>query len=704
MPKYTFEIGGKTYDIESDRQLSDAELGKYAQMLAPQPAAPQIPGAGPYQAPQAQEVPMGRRMMEGAQRNIGQMAQALQPSAEALGAAGGAIRGAQVAAPFAPMAGPFAPVVPLVGGVLGGAAGYSTARGTARAAQGQAPDVGGGLVEGGVGEVVGRAAAPVVAPVVKALAKPFDYLRTTAERTATKIAQQAAGTQRPDIVQQLRAAAAEGSALTPAQVTAEVPRAPFQALLARGAGTDDAIRAAQAQVAEAEANLAALAGGGNQTAARQAVEQARAQLNELTAPMRQAELGAANQAQQVINRLAPQAAQRQASMVNALQQAGRTGTEAAQRAESAVQQLQREVPGQIPALSARQAARTQAAASRQWQETSDTFAQIASQRRAERDFLENQIGSLEKYGLRPLDVNPILQSIDTAMNAPGLRASPTLNRVMGVLRDDFAALAAKGGGTIDAHDLYTLRKEGVAQRVQDVLQQTDPKIGAKITNTVLQQLKPLIDDAIEKAGGTGWRQYLNTYSKGMDVINQRAMAAEALRLFKDSPEQYVRLVRGNNPDAVEAVFGPGRYDLFREMAEQMPTLDRIATRLEADKAALALAGKGGDELANILEANRPKLRLPNWFSPVITATNARLAKAEDKLNKKTLDLIRQASSSNQSMADLLEGVTAKEQAKLFKLLNSPDTWKAARAGAIAVGAEPARNALAPEQPANALAP
>ncbi len=57
MPKYTLEIGGKTYDIESDRPLSDSDLATYAQkIVAPQqvqPSAPpgQISGAGPYQAP-----------------------------------------------------------------------------------------------------------------------------------------------------------------------------------------------------------------------------------------------------------------------------------------------------------------------------------------------------------------------------------------------------------------------------------------------------------------------------------------------------------------------------------------------------------------------------------------------------------------------------------------------------------------------------
>lgn len=60
MPKYTLEIGGKTYDIESEHPLSDSDLATYArQIAAPQQTAPstppgQIPGAGPYRAPPEQ--------------------------------------------------------------------------------------------------------------------------------------------------------------------------------------------------------------------------------------------------------------------------------------------------------------------------------------------------------------------------------------------------------------------------------------------------------------------------------------------------------------------------------------------------------------------------------------------------------------------------------------------------------------------------
>jgi len=531
--------------------------------------------------------------------------------------------------------------------------------------------------------------------VVRAGARGLDWLRSIPERKAVGIAQQAAGPEIQNIRAALGAAAPD---MTPAQVTAESPRQAWQALLAFEP-TDFAADVARRQQALSQSQLAGLAGGPSATAARETAEAGKKQLRDITSPMRETELAAANEAQRVMNALVPRRQQKQTSMVSALQEAGRTGTEAAQRTESAVQQLQRVVPGQIPSVSARQAARTQAAAGAQQQEASNLFADISRQRRAERDFIDRQIGSLEAYGLRPLDIDPVVRRIDITLNTPGIRASTDVTRVMSLLKDDLITLAERNGGVIDAHDLYTLRKEGVAQRVRDVLKQDDPKAAAKVTAAVVDKFRPLIDNAIEQAGGTGWRQYLDTYSKGMDVIARKQMAAQALDMFKGNPQDYVRLVRGDNPDAVEAIFGPGRYSIFKEMAAEMPTLDRIAKRVEMDKLAAEKAGGGAAELAQIMEANRAKLRLPNWFSPAITATNMRLADVEKRVNKKTIDMVRKAAESNQSMLDLLNGLPAAERQKLLRIVTSPNTWAA-----------PARAAIAPalgeisRQGANALAP
>lgn len=652
----------------------------------------QIPGAGPYVAPPVAEIPLGRRVFEGARQNIGQMTRMLQPSAELLASTSGAVGGAAAGAPFGP-------VGSAVGGVLGGIAGFTTARGAAEALQGQQPALIPAAEEAVTGELIGRS----IGPVIRAGARGVDWLRSVPQRKAVEIARQAAGPNIDDIRRALATAAPD---VTPGQATAGTPRQAWQSLLAFEP-TDFAADVARRQKALSEQQLGALAGGTSQTAAREAAEAEKRGLTALTTPMRETELAAANEAQRVMNALVPRREQKQASMVSALQQGGKTGTEAAQRAEAAALQLQRVEPGRIPAVSATQAARVQAAASRQFQETANIFGDIAQQRRAEGAFIDRQIGSLEAYGLRPLDIGPIVRTIDTTVNTPGIRASTDVTRVLGLLKDDLASLAQRNGGVIDAHDLYTLRKEGVAQRVRDVVKQDDPKAAAKVTAAVVDKFRPLIDDAIEKAGGTGWRQYLDVYSKGMDVIARKQMAAQALDMFNTNPQDYVRLVRGNNLDAVEAIFGPGRYSIFKEMANEMPTLDKVAKRVELDKLAAEKAGGGKEELARILEANRAKLRLPNWFSPTITAANMRLADVEKRVNKKTIDLLRQAAESNQSMLDLLNGLPAQERQKLLRLVADQNTWTAPTRAAIAPAmGEVSRqmtNALAPEsQPTNAL--
>ena len=700
MPKYTLEIGGKTYDIESERPLSDSDLATYArQIVAPQQTAPsappgQIPGAGPYRAPPVSEVPLGRQLLRGAQQNLQTIARVVQPSAEMIAGARGAAGGAAAMAPAGP-------VPAALGGLAGGLAGFAGARAGGEMLQGRPLDMLDATKEFFTGETLARG----VGAAARGLRQipGVETLMTLPQRRASAIARQAAG---PEIQDIRSALAAAGPDMTPAQATAESPRQAWQALLAFEP-TDFAADVARRQKALSQAQLAELAGGPSATAARETAEAGKKALREQTLPMMQTELAAANEAQRVMNALVPRSAQKQASMVSALQEAGRTGTEAAQRTEAAVQQLQRVAPGQIPAVSARQSARTQAAAAAQQQEASNLFADIARQRRAERDFIDRQIGSLEAYGLRPLDVSPIVQTIDNTLNTPGIRASTDVTRVMSLLKDDLLSLAQRNGGIIDAHDLYTLRKEGVAQRVRDVLKQDDPKAAAKVTAAVVDKFRPLIDSAIENAGGTGWRQYLDTYSKGMDVIARKQMAAQALDMFKGNPQDYVRLVRGDKPEAVEAIFGPGRYSIFKEMAAEMPTLDKIAKRVELDKLAAEKAGGGSADLAYIFEANRAKLRLPNWFSAPVTAANMRLAQVEKRVDKKTLDIVRKAAESNQSMLDLLNGLPEQERRKLLRIVTDPGTWetqtRAAIAPAIGEISRQSANALAPQtQPQNAL--
>ena len=558
--------------------------------------------------------------------------------------------------------------------------------------------------EAETGAAAGAALAVVAPPIVGALAKGAGFLKDAftgqlAAVKAGKISREVAG----DRIGAIRAAlAAAPDDLTAAQAAAGVQKNAFQALGAFASKTDDISLKLKQQASDDIALLQRMAEGGNETEARSAYEASIKRLNQLTQDMRNVELGAANQAAQTINQLAPQMQQRQAGMVNALRGGIPVGpplpgqavispaTEAAQQAATAAKGK----PGFL----------TAGTRSQEWQETSDIFADIAKQRRAEAGFLERQIGSLEDYGLRPLDAGSITAAIDAKLATPGLRASSNMTKVLSAVKDDIANLTAKGGGVIDAHDLYTLRKEGINERIMQILGQTDPKISAKVTRSVLQEVRPLIDDAIERAGGTGWRDYLKTYSQGMQAIDQKAMAAQAAKLFEKSPQEYVRLVRGNNPDAVEAIFGPGSYDIFKEMGSKMPTLEKLASNVERDVAMKEAATAGAEKLTAVVEdIGRSFPRLPSLLRRDVTIGNVTFDELEKRLNKKVALKLQEGMLSGKSALEMLNTLPASERAGVLRLLTDPSRYGKAGAAAARAATMPTNN-LAPEQEnRNALA-
>jgi hypothetical protein len=588
---------------------------------------------------------------------------------------------------------------------------------TGRAVQGgaaRAADLGiraaGGAVTGGAtaalvnpadaetGALIGGTLAVAAPPIVNALARSSGFLKDAftgqlANLKAGKITREVAG----ERIGAIRAAlAAAPDDLTAAQATSGIQNDALQALYKFSSRTDEMSMKLKQQAAAELADLQRAAQSANATEARNIYDQSIQRLNQLTQDMRNVELSAANQAAQTINRLAPQAQQRQAGMVNALRGGIPVGqplpgqavvspvTETAQQAATAAK-------GKTGFLSAGDRAK-------EWQETSDIFADIAKQRRAEAGFIERQIGSLEDYGLRPLDAGAITGALDAKLAQPGLRASSNVTKVLEAVKDDLANLTQKGGGVIDAHDLYTLRKEGINERIMQIMGQTDPKISAKVTRKVLEEVRPLIDDAIERAGGTGWRDYLKTYSQGRQAIDQTAMAAQAVKLFQESPQEYVRLVRGNNPDAVEAIFGPGSYDIFKEMGSKMPTLEKAAANIERAGSMEAAAVAGKERLGEVIsDVGRTFPRFPNLLSRETAIGNLTFSELEKRLDKKVVAKLREGALSGKNSLELLNALPAVERSKVLKVLTDPSTWGAR-------GAAVTRAAAMPVAPTNNLAP
>jgi hypothetical protein len=616
--------------------------------------------------------------------------------------------GAVVAAPLKAM-GVAAPIVESVAS-SGFRTGIAPTTGVARAAdlavRGAGGAVTGGLSAGlvnpedtAMGAALGAAIPTVAAPVLKQVAKSLGFAKDVvtgraAEVRAAEIVREALGDQVAPATLAL-SKARPGITAVQALQEAGINADPFMSLgkLAEKMDTKTAYRLLMEAQETTQANqLAAMAGGGTQTAAREAQNVARNALTNVTTPMREIELGAANTARDVRQRLEPTLNLRQGSMVGALQGQGRAATDAAQygvRAETGA-------PSFL----------TQGTRAAESDVLADTMGVIKAQRGNEAAFIQRQIDSLADYGLKPIDTSNIVSSITAKLNDPKIGPSDVNQAVLSKVINKIEEWTAKGGGIIDADALYSIRKNAVGEEIARLYPNADAKQQARFAAKLLTEIKPSIDDAIVDAGGTGWRRYLQTYETGMKEIDQQRLAALALEKFKGSKEEFIKLVRGNNPDAVEDIFGPGSFNIFKEMGRKSGQLEDIASQLERDIKVSEQAAAGAGGLARIMGISEAKLkRIPAFFSVTTTTINKALDILEGKINDKVKQVIVDGMKDGKSVAELIQTLPSKERGVILRTLMNSKTWNPEAVTAPVQLFVDRKNNLAPKQEnRNALRP
>lgn len=189
-----------------------------------------------------------------------------------------------------------------------------------------------------------------------------------------------------------------------------------------------------------------------------------------------------------------------------------------------------------------------------------------------------RIDAMVEAGVGALDVKPIIDKLRARAREPEIFGNPSAQEALLTAAATLEKLAKAQGGTIDARTLYNFRKAGVndvASRLGNAA--TDPS-GVKSRAAALsREIKPEIDKAIAQAGGKGWDDYLNTYSKGRIAITQKQMAGDIARMPRD---KIVDVVEGNRPEVVEKRFGKDRYDINREMAPADPNTPDLRPKLQ----------------------------------------------------------------------------------------------------------------------------
>jgi hypothetical protein len=188
------------------------------------------------------------------------------------------------------------------------------------------------------------------------------------------------------------------------------------------------------------------------------------------------------------------------------------------------------------------------------------------------------------------------------------------------------------------------------------------------------------------------------------------LGAEAMKLYKQSPAQFVEFVRGNSDDVVESVMGPGNYNLAEQLSEgAFDKLTKTAQSALTDRLAKDQSDEGAQALMDIYKKHLAvSYRLPDIFNIFATTANRGIGEIEKRVGAKTLNTLKEAAKRVDTFDDLLATLPAAQRETVAKALADPKLWKggAFKLKAAAETPKAAINALAPQEQSdnkNALA-
>lgn len=688
------------YSDMSDAALADALYKKFYSDL---PRADFDAKIG-LQAPRSEGMPTApRQELTAGQRMYQSIRPYVAPTIEALGSAGGALLGGT--------AGTFGagPIGTVTGGVVGAGLGYGLAKEALELGDvylgGKEPRKGAAIaveptkniLEGATYETGGRVVAPLLGKVI---GKAAD-LKNIPQNKAAEIARNALGPDLPEVINALKAA--QGQNVSAAQATAAINSPTWQALIDRATARDPRfLRALEQSQGETSLNaLSRLVGGTTATDVRATTDTMKQTLRDITSPARQAALNRANLGQQV--------AQYEA-------EAGKLSAEAAAK----VQDVRRLInAGNLAEASARldlikrnlPVGLTKYTYKGDLARMADEWASKAADASLDLGqgarFAQSAADSLREAGIKPLKSNEIVAQIRGVLNNPEFAGNDLLSGAAKNIANDIAQWT-KNGGIIDARALDAIRKNSINATVQQLRPGVDATTQRNLAAKVTSEIKPTLINAIEAAGGKGYREYLDEFSKGMQKIAETKLTGEAVRLWKTDKDAFVRLVQNESPDVVEKFLGPGNYNIATELSDNVvSTLQSEAQKHLANLSVKGQVSAGQDALKQLLLDNTSKLRIPSYLSAVATTTNKALNILENKIGTKTMGVLTEALKTPGGAANLLERLPIEERNRVVKLISDPSSLKSKAAQRAAEfmrsgASTTAINALASEPSENAL--
>jgi len=371
-------------------------------------------------------------------------------------------------------------------------------------------------------------------------------------------------------------------------------------------------------------------------------------------------------------------------------------------------------PDPFLAIEAQQAAARQAPIDRLAGGANLTEAQLSQ--RAEKTALRNATVPMQQAELAAadasgmMDVTPISVALMRRADDPSV--SRVNSRALALVAAELDDIAARGGGVASAEALYALRREGLDDAITGALSGAR---GGDISSTsarradLLRETQRMLDDAIEAAGGTGWRQYLADYASGSETIRRQAMMGVAGRQLRNNPNAFVNLVGGETPDVVSGVFGGNRIDLANQMnptgvgPSGMDALTEAARQIRRDERIGVLAGEGRGVAQELLQQGRQRGVVRGLVNMVGRMVRPDAAVAMDfasmlvdaKVAPQVRRELARAYQSGANMDELLSMVPSATRAQMARNMMNPAFWSHLTGAATNVMADPSTNAMSP---------
>jgi hypothetical protein len=524
------------------------------------------------------------------------------------------------------------------------------------------------VLEGATYEAGGRVVAPLLARGIGKVADIVSSSTSSAQLKAGQLARESLGKDLPAVLDKLKNASPDQSV---AEITASLENPTWQALISNVLERDPQFVRKIRLASENESlnALAGLAGGTNAAETRRIAENAKNALNFVTSPAREAALSRANLGKAVAEyestagRLTSEAAG-EVQKVRDLIKAGELA-----QASARLDLIKRGLPVGFSKYTYKNEL-----AEKAFNEWSDRAAQASLDLGQGSRFAQQAANAMRNVGIKPLEGERIAQSISQIARNPSFAGDDVLIGSVQGVADDIAKWT-NSGGVIDARALDAIRKNSVNAAIQKLRPGMDAPSQRNLASKVLTDIKPLLVNAIEDAGGTGYRKYLEDYSKGMQKIAERKLSAEALRLWKTNPDEFVRLVTNESPEAVEKVLGSGRYNIGTELADEtLSTLNTQAQKRLTQLSVSSQVSEGQKALSELVKQQTSVLRVPSFLSFWATAGNKVLSEFEKAVGRDTLNLLTQAMKNPQGAANILEQLPAVERNKVLRLMADPSKW------------------------------